>query len=139
MLEVLTCLLFVWHSVCPYKVLVVIPSPVFSHYQFGSEIGKGLAANNGHEVTVMAPFKQPKPLPNYEDLYLEDIQETTKTRMSIVWNRIFIEIEIIIASINNFRHWQFHKTKLFNHLSRWIGQLRERIATFCMQLDQESQ
>lgn len=77
MFKVLMCLLFLWHFVWPYKVLVVVLAPVISHYQFGSEIGKGLAAN-GHEVTVMAPFKQPKSLPNYTDLYLENTLETTK-------------------------------------------------------------
>lgn len=41
-----------------------------SHYQFGNEIAKALASE-GHEVTVISPFKQTKPLPNYEEVHIE--------------------------------------------------------------------
>lgn len=68
--KALVILFVLWNSVSAYKVLVALPTAFKSHYQFGSEISKALAAM-GHEVTVVSPFKQLTPLTNYEEVYLE--------------------------------------------------------------------
>lgn len=77
LLKVLFNLFSFWSSVSSYKLLVALPTTFPSHYQFGSEISKVLASV-GHEVTVISPFKQPKALPNYEEVYLELTQDAVR-------------------------------------------------------------
>lgn len=50
-----------------YKILGVFPTMAKSHYITGSALMKGLAAA-GHEVTVISPFPQAKPLKNFRDI-----------------------------------------------------------------------
>ncbi|XP_055635695.1 UDP-glycosyltransferase UGT5-like [Toxorhynchites rutilus septentrionalis] len=57
----------------PYKILGLFPHPGLSHFYFFEPILKGLAAA-GHEVTVVSPFPNPNPPPNYTDLPLEGIK-----------------------------------------------------------------
>lgn len=45
-----------------------------SHYITGSALMKGLAAA-GHEVTVISPFPQTKPLKNFRDIKVQGIVE----------------------------------------------------------------
>lgn len=45
-----------------------------SHYITGSALMKGLAAA-GHEVTVISPYPQAKPLKNYRDITVGGIVE----------------------------------------------------------------
>lgn len=68
--KVVLILFLLWHFASAYEILVALPTTLKSHYQFGNAIAKALAAK-GHEVTVISPFKQPKPAPNYEEVYLE--------------------------------------------------------------------
>lgn len=35
---------------------------------------KGLAAD-GHDVTIISPFKEDKPIPNYNEIYLDGVYE----------------------------------------------------------------
>lgn len=77
--KVLLFLCICWRFVDAYKILVAIPSAWSSHYKFGSEIAKALAAES-HEVTVISPFKQPKPIPNYEEIYIEFEEQEKITR-----------------------------------------------------------
>lgn len=65
-----------------YKILVVLPSTFWSHYQFGMAISKALVAS-GHDVTVVSPFKQPKPLLNYREIHLELTQDAANASKSI--------------------------------------------------------
>lgn len=60
-----------------YKILVALPTTFKSHYQFGSELSKALAAD-GSEVTVISPFKQSNPPPNYKEVYLEHTQKAVE-------------------------------------------------------------
>lgn len=57
-----------------YKILVALPAASVSHYQFGSALSRGLA-NAGHEVTVISPYKDPNPPPNYTEVYLEHTEK----------------------------------------------------------------
>lgn len=66
-----------------YKILVALPSTFRSHYQFGSAISKALAAK-GHDVTVISPFKQPNPLPNYKEIHLEFTQDAANSSNSLL-------------------------------------------------------
>ncbi|XP_062550717.1 UDP-glycosyltransferase UGT5-like [Armigeres subalbatus] len=49
------------------KILGVFPTTAKSHYIVGSSLMKALASK-GHEVTVISPFPQQKPLKNYRDI-----------------------------------------------------------------------
>ncbi|XP_065077837.1 UDP-glycosyltransferase UGT5-like [Ochlerotatus camptorhynchus] len=54
-------------NVQPAKILGVFPTASKSHYIVGSALMKALA-KNGHEMTVISPFPQQKPLKNYRDI-----------------------------------------------------------------------
>lgn len=90
--ETLIFLFIFGQSVGAYKILVALPCPWRSHYQFGSEIAKALAAE-GHEVTVLSPFKQSEPIPNYEELYIELKEQEIISRKfpSIIMNSDHIQ------------------------------------------------
>lgn len=75
MFKVLFILISLWHCSATLKILVALPATFRSHYQFGAAISKALAAK-GHEVTVVSPFEQSKPLPpNYKEVFLELTQD----------------------------------------------------------------
>ncbi len=48
----------------------VFPCPSRSHYAVGHALMKGLAAD-GHEITIVSPFSQKKPIENYTEILLE--------------------------------------------------------------------
>lgn len=59
------------HGVASYKILGIVCSTVApSHYYVGRALMKGLAAD-GHEVTIISPFKEKNPIPNYNEVYLD--------------------------------------------------------------------
>lgn len=62
------CIFF--HTVIAYKFLGVLPIPSKSHYYIGHNLLKGLA-EEGHDVTVITPFKEKNPIPNYKEVFLE--------------------------------------------------------------------
>lgn len=53
-----------------YKILCVFPLPSRSHYYVGHALMKGLA-EDGHQVTIVSPFQQKKPIENYTEVLLE--------------------------------------------------------------------
>lgn len=73
-MKIVNFLLFVLCITCSiansYKILGVFHIPAKSHYIVGHALMKGLA-EQGHEVTVISAFKSPKPIENYEEIYLE--------------------------------------------------------------------
>lgn len=62
------------YAVVPYKILGIFPIVSPSHYFVGRALMKGLAAD-GHEVTVLSPFRENKPIANYSEIYLDGIYE----------------------------------------------------------------
>lgn len=66
-----------WQMTSAYKILFVIPSTKISRYKFSSELAKALAAE-GHQVTVISPFKESKPIPNYEEVFLKSADENVE-------------------------------------------------------------
>lgn len=54
-----------------YKILGLLHIPVKSHYIVISALMRELA-HRGHEVTVITAFKEPNPIPNYEEIYIEN-------------------------------------------------------------------
>lgn len=98
LIKVWFALVLLWTSVNSYKILVALPTTFKSHYQFGSEISKALAAE-GHEVTVISPFKQAKPLPNYDEVHLEHTVQATKNSKSTQINANYI-LTILFVSIS---------------------------------------
>lgn len=65
-----------------YKILGIFPTPSPSHYFTGSALMKGLAAA-GHEVTVISPFPQARPLKNYRDITIDGVIETMSGMVNI--------------------------------------------------------
>lgn len=67
---VLFALCVISSTVNSYKILGVLQSASKSHYIIGHAIMKALA-QDGHQVTVLTPFKEKYSIPNYEEVYLE--------------------------------------------------------------------
>lgn len=64
----------VWCSnVDSYRILMVFPHISPSHYNIGKGLMKGLVAD-GHNVTMMSPFKQSK-IGNFTEIHLDGIIE----------------------------------------------------------------
>nr|XP_040224877.2 UDP-glycosyltransferase UGT5-like [Anopheles coluzzii] len=59
------------------KILAVFPTSSRSHYIVGSALMKELA-RRGHEVSVINPFPQKKPLKNYRDIDVSGSEELVK-------------------------------------------------------------
>lgn len=77
-LVVLLTLLCVLHqNVGAYKFLAYLPVPSKSHYYIGHNLMKALAAE-GHEVTVISPFKEKKPIANYSEVFIEELWEESR-------------------------------------------------------------
>lgn len=57
-----------------YKILGIFPTMAKSHYITGGALMKALAAA-GHEVSVISPFPQEKPLKNFRDITVLGIVE----------------------------------------------------------------
>lgn len=72
-------LLLQTNAVESYKILGLFATNFKSHFIVGSSLMKGLAAA-GHEVTVISPFPQSKPIPNYRDIHVKGIIEIMKGR-----------------------------------------------------------
>lgn len=53
-----------------YKILGVFPMISRSHYHVGHALMKGLA-KDGHDVTIVSPFKHHEPINNYTEVFLE--------------------------------------------------------------------
>lgn len=67
---VLFVLCVITSTVNSYNILGVLQSASKSHYNIGHAIMRTLA-EDGHHVTVLTPFKEKYPIPNYEEIYLE--------------------------------------------------------------------
>uniref|UniRef100_A0A023EW79 UDP-glucuronosyltransferase n=1 Tax=Aedes albopictus TaxID=7160 RepID=A0A023EW79_AEDAL len=79
------------------KILGVFPTSSKSHYIVGSALMKALA-NKGHEVTVISPFPQQKPLKNYRDVTTTQVWKAVEP---IVANLLDIAKKGVIESIKN--------------------------------------
>lgn len=64
-------------TVIGYKFLAVLPVTSRSHYYIGHNLMKSLA-EDGHEVIVISPFKQSKPIKNYNEVFLENSWEMSR-------------------------------------------------------------
>lgn len=73
-LSVISCLLLLVGLSESYKVLGIFHTFSKSHYIAGGALMKGLAAK-GHDVTVISPFPQDKPVPNYHDVTVLGIEK----------------------------------------------------------------
>lgn len=76
-IKVSSILCILCQNVFGYKFLAVLPVTSRSHYYIGHNLMKGLA-ENGHEVTVISPFKVKKPINNYNEVFLEHSWEMSR-------------------------------------------------------------
>lgn len=74
--SVFLCVIIV-SSVGAYRILGVFPVTAYSHYVLGSRLMKGLA-EKGHDVTIIAPFKDNDPPRLYREIVLEEVLEQSK-------------------------------------------------------------
>ncbi|KAJ6644050.1 UDP-glucosyltransferase 2, partial [Pseudolycoriella hygida] len=74
MFSVLFYLLFLAGSADSYKILGIFHTFSKSHYIAGGALMKGLAAK-GHNVTVISPFPQDKPMKNFRDVTILGVDE----------------------------------------------------------------
>lgn len=79
------------NGVASYRILGIFHTVSPSHYFVGSALMKGLAAD-GHNVTIISPFKEKKPIPNYTEVYLDGtFDKITNSKLHF----IFMERKII--------------------------------------------
>lgn len=62
------------NSVLCYKILGILPTIAKSHYSVGKLLMRELAAE-GHEVTVVAPYKAEDKPANYNEIYVDKLVE----------------------------------------------------------------
>ncbi|KAF2889334.1 hypothetical protein ILUMI_16838, partial [Ignelater luminosus] len=70
-------LVFVASMICfsnGARILGVFHMAAYSHYQLGDTILKELAAK-GHEVTVITPYAEKKPIKNFKQVILTGVDE----------------------------------------------------------------
>lgn len=65
-----------------YRILGVFPTPSYSHYILGGRLMKALA-EKGHDVTMIAPYKEKKPIKFYRGIFLEEIAKSAEGIYSI--------------------------------------------------------
>jgi glucuronosyltransferase len=68
------------------RILGLFPIPSKSHFTVSSALVKELA-NRGHQVTVLSPFPEKSPTPNYTDIVIGRITRETFLEDSgtIIW------------------------------------------------------
>lgn len=74
---VLQLLLIYSENGSSYKILGIFPSMSKSHFIVGHALMRGLA-EAGHEVTVLSPYPQSKPVKNYRDIDVQGIHQLIK-------------------------------------------------------------
>uniref|UniRef100_A0A182QUR6 UDP-glycosyltransferases domain-containing protein n=1 Tax=Anopheles farauti TaxID=69004 RepID=A0A182QUR6_9DIPT len=72
-------IVFIGRKLEAYRILCIYPSSGRSHVIVGQALLKGLA-ERGHDVTMVSPFKLPKPVPNYREIVVqkEDLDHMTR-------------------------------------------------------------
>lgn len=68
-----------------YKILGIFHTHSKSHYIAGGALMKGLA-EKGHDVTVISPFPQDKPLPNFQDVTVLGIDKVIDGKLNYSHN-----------------------------------------------------
>lgn len=86
-------------NVNSYRFLAILPVTSKSHYYIGHNLMKSLA-EEGHDVTVISPFKAKQPIKNYHEVFLEyswEISRKSKMLFSVF-------VICLIKSLD----WQFN-------------------------------
>lgn len=55
-----------------YRILGIFPAAAYSHFALGSRLMKGFA-EKGHDVTIIAPFKEKNPPKFYREIVVEEL------------------------------------------------------------------
>lgn len=69
------------HIASGYRILAIATVPSKSHYYITHALMKGLA-EEGHDVTVISPFKVKNPIRNYKEIYLENSVNSIREGMT---------------------------------------------------------
>lgn len=85
-----------------YKILGIFPSMSKSHFIVGHALMRGLA-DAGHEVTVLSPYPQNKPVKNYRDIDVQGIHQIIKgTYMKSYYSPVHWRLSIAIRVHRDF-------------------------------------
>jgi glucuronosyltransferase len=80
---------FVLYGVHAARILGIFPIPGRSHFTFCGTIMKELASR-GHQVTVLSPFPQKSPIPNYTDIDTRTTREDFFQQAGTVLNASYM-------------------------------------------------
>ncbi|KAF5289136.1 hypothetical protein FQR65_LT02026 [Abscondita terminalis] len=69
------------------RILGVYPFPAHSHYALGNAIFKALA-KQGHQVTVISPYKEKNPPQNYKQILVDGMVEKAKSMKASLFDNI---------------------------------------------------
>nr|ATU82992.1 secreted hypothetical protein [Pristhesancus plagipennis] len=73
-LQFLLMLAFALPTANAANILVMMPFPWYSHTNSFMPIFRGLAAK-GHNVTMVSPFRQKKPIPNFNEIMFPNLHQ----------------------------------------------------------------
>lgn len=94
-----------------FRFLAILPVTSKSHYYIGHNLMKGLA-EDGHDVTVISPFKVDQPIKNYNEVFLEHSWEISrKSKWFLCSLKLLFEMYfkhfLFLSSSNHFAQlWQ---------------------------------
>lgn len=77
---ILSLLAFQCYGVTSYRILMTFTIPSPSHHIIGKALMQGLIAD-GHEVTLISPFKENYAHENFTEIHLDGIIENGKCSM----------------------------------------------------------
>lgn len=81
-----------------YRILGILPVPSKSHYYIGHNLLKGLA-QQGHDVTVISPFKEEKPINNYKEVFLENVWVKSRESNKYGFNSIIFQLKFVFCML----------------------------------------
>ncbi|KRT79305.1 glucuronosyltransferase, partial [Oryctes borbonicus] len=74
LISVILCVFLSFCTIDGFKILCIAPAMSHSHYTLASTLAKDLA-KRGHEVTILAPYKEKEPVENLRSLLLTGFVE----------------------------------------------------------------
>lgn len=66
------------------RILAIFPSSSKSHYFVGVSLMKGLA-EKGHDITLIAPFKEKHPITNLKTIHLKEVFDYYEGKVLIIF------------------------------------------------------
>lgn len=94
-----------YRNVNSFRFLAILPVTSKSHYYIGHNLMKGLA-EDGHEVTVISPFKANEQIKNYNEVFLEHSWEISRKSKRFYISFVEKNITYLLFIVRFNQHWQ---------------------------------